>query len=91
MNSLLNKIPDVKNVRNDFYRKSHGKRKKEEELPNELSLTHAGNHSSYLYIFPLLADGPQGSQYPELEDHGYKNDQIPDPELVQDLLLQLDP
>ncbi|KAJ7397220.1 hypothetical protein BTVI_137436 [Pitangus sulphuratus] len=37
-------------------------------------------------------DEPGGSQWPELEDHGCENDQLPvDPETVQDLLIQLDP
>lgn len=37
-------------------------------------------------------DGPRGAQCPELEDHDSENHQLPvDPELVQDLLLQLDP
>ncbi|KAJ7404859.1 hypothetical protein WISP_143116 [Willisornis vidua] len=37
-------------------------------------------------------DGPRESQCPELEDHDYKNDQLPtDPEIVQDLLLKLVP
>ncbi|TRZ14703.1 hypothetical protein HGM15179_012407 [Zosterops borbonicus] len=37
-------------------------------------------------------DGSRGSQSSELEDHGCENDQIPpDPQLVWDLLLQLDP
>ncbi|KAJ7417704.1 hypothetical protein BTVI_31743 [Pitangus sulphuratus] len=37
-------------------------------------------------------EGPRRTQCPELEDHDCKNDQLPtDPEIVQDLLLQLDP
>ncbi|KAJ7421152.1 hypothetical protein WISP_44092 [Willisornis vidua] len=38
-----------------------------------------------------MDDRARGSQYPELEDHDCKNDQLPvNPEFVQDLLLQLD-
>ncbi|KAF4796463.1 hypothetical protein TURU_083985 [Turdus rufiventris] len=45
----------------------------------------------FAYIFNT-DDEPRGSQCPELEDHGYENDKLPlDPELAQDLLLQLDP
>ncbi|KAJ7405743.1 hypothetical protein WISP_138422 [Willisornis vidua] len=37
-------------------------------------------------------DGPRGSQWPELEGHDCENDQLPvNPEIVQDMLLQLDP
>ncbi|KAJ7423050.1 hypothetical protein BTVI_11157 [Pitangus sulphuratus] len=37
-------------------------------------------------------DRPRGSQCPELEDHDWENDQLPvNPEIVQDLLLELDP
>ncbi|KAJ7402464.1 hypothetical protein BTVI_86145 [Pitangus sulphuratus] len=37
-------------------------------------------------------DGPRGSQCPELQDHDCTKDQLPvDPELVWDLLRQLDP
>ncbi|KAJ7399311.1 hypothetical protein BTVI_116089 [Pitangus sulphuratus] len=37
-------------------------------------------------------DRPKGSQCPELEDHDCENDQLPvDPEIVQNLLLELDP
>ncbi|KAJ7418390.1 rna-directed dna polymerase from mobile element jockey-like [Pitangus sulphuratus] len=37
-------------------------------------------------------DRPKGSQCPKLEDHDYENDQIPiNPEILQNLLLQLDP
>ncbi|KAJ7416831.1 hypothetical protein WISP_68256 [Willisornis vidua] len=37
-------------------------------------------------------DRPRGSQCPELEDHDCENDQLPvDPELVWDLVFQLDP
>ncbi|KAJ7408123.1 rna-directed dna polymerase from mobile element jockey-like [Pitangus sulphuratus] len=37
-------------------------------------------------------DGSRGSQCPELADHDCKNDQLPvNPEIVWDLLLQLDP
>ncbi|KAJ7410017.1 LINE-1 reverse transcriptase [Willisornis vidua] len=37
-------------------------------------------------------DGPRRSQYPELEDHDCENDQLSvNPEIVWDLLLQLDP
>ncbi|RMC20265.1 hypothetical protein DUI87_01111 [Hirundo rustica rustica] len=40
----------------------------------------------------IMDDGPRESQCPELEDHDCQHDQIPvNPELVQDLLLQLDP
>ena len=39
-----------------------------------------------------MDDGPRGSQGPELEDHDWENYQLPvNPEIVQDLLLQLDP
>ncbi|KAF4792231.1 hypothetical protein TURU_123200 [Turdus rufiventris] len=39
-----------------------------------------------------IDDGPRGSQCLELEDYDCKNDQLPvNPELVRDLLLQLDP
>ncbi|KAJ7406295.1 hypothetical protein BTVI_65881 [Pitangus sulphuratus] len=39
-----------------------------------------------------MDDRPRRSQYSELEDHDCQNDQLPlDPELVEDLLLQLDP
>ncbi|KAJ7406296.1 hypothetical protein BTVI_65885 [Pitangus sulphuratus] len=39
-----------------------------------------------------MDDRPRRSQYSELEDHDCQNDQLPlDPELVQDLMLQLDP
>ncbi|RMC06468.1 hypothetical protein DUI87_15903 [Hirundo rustica rustica] len=38
-----------------------------------------------------MDNGSKGSHYPELEDHDCKNDQISvDPEIVHDLLLQLD-
>lgn len=38
-----------------------------------------------------MEDGPRGSQYPELENSECENDQLPmDPELLWDLLLQLD-
>ncbi|KAJ7403346.1 hypothetical protein BTVI_77768 [Pitangus sulphuratus] len=37
-------------------------------------------------------DGPRGSQYPQLEDHDCKNDELPvNPEIVRNLLLLLDP
>ncbi|KAJ7424043.1 hypothetical protein WISP_30579 [Willisornis vidua] len=43
-------------------------------------------------MFNNQDDRPRGSQCPELEDHDCKNDQLPvNPEIVQDLLLQLDP
>ncbi|KAJ7401306.1 RNA-directed DNA polymerase from mobile element jockey [Pitangus sulphuratus] len=39
-----------------------------------------------------MGDRPRGSQCPELHDHYCENDQLPvSPEMVQDLLLQLDP
>ncbi|KAJ7412859.1 RNA-directed DNA polymerase from mobile element jockey-like protein [Willisornis vidua] len=39
-----------------------------------------------------MDDGPRGSQCPELENHDCENDQVPaDPEVLCDLLLQLDP
>ncbi|KAJ7408401.1 hypothetical protein WISP_121091 [Willisornis vidua] len=39
-----------------------------------------------------MDDRPRGSQSLELEDHDCENDQLPvDPEIVQDLLLPLDP
>ncbi|KAJ7419199.1 hypothetical protein WISP_55348 [Willisornis vidua] len=39
-----------------------------------------------------MDDGPRGSQCPGLEDHDCENDQFPvDPEIVWDLLLELDP
>ncbi|KAJ7408906.1 rna-directed dna polymerase from mobile element jockey-like [Willisornis vidua] len=39
-----------------------------------------------------MDEGPRGSQCRELEDHVCKNDQVPvEPEIVGDLLLQLDP
>ncbi|KAJ7424102.1 hypothetical protein WISP_30412 [Willisornis vidua] len=39
-----------------------------------------------------MDNGPRGSQCPELEDHDCEKHQLPaDPELVWDLLLQLDP
>ncbi|KAJ7407604.1 hypothetical protein BTVI_62537 [Pitangus sulphuratus] len=39
-----------------------------------------------------MDDGPRVSQHPELEDHDCENDQLPlDPDIVQDLLLQIDP
>ncbi|KAJ7407616.1 RNA-directed DNA polymerase from mobile element jockey [Pitangus sulphuratus] len=39
-----------------------------------------------------MDDGSRGSQCPELEDHGCENDQLPvKPEMVWELLLQLDP
>ncbi|KAJ7414956.1 RNA-directed DNA polymerase from mobile element jockey [Willisornis vidua] len=39
-----------------------------------------------------MDDGPRGSHFPELEDHNCKNYQLSvGPEIVQDLLLQLDP
>lgn len=43
------------------------------------------------FIFPT-GDGLRRRLGPELEDHGCENDKLPvSPELVQDLLLQLDP
>ncbi|KAJ7412527.1 hypothetical protein BTVI_46127 [Pitangus sulphuratus] len=45
----------------------------------------------FAFVFNM-DDGPRGSQSPELKDHDYENNQLPvDPELVRDLLLQLDP
>ncbi|KAJ7421899.1 RNA-directed DNA polymerase from mobile element jockey [Willisornis vidua] len=39
-----------------------------------------------------MDDGPRRPQCPELEDHDCENDQLPvDPEIVKDLLLQVDP
>ncbi|KAJ7427603.1 hypothetical protein WISP_05587 [Willisornis vidua] len=39
-----------------------------------------------------MDDQPRGSQCPELEDHDCENEPLPvNPEIVWDLLLQLDP
>ncbi|KAF4801325.1 hypothetical protein TURU_035909 [Turdus rufiventris] len=44
------------------------------------------------YLLVFSADDRPRSQCPELEDRDFVNDQLPtDPEIVQDLLLQLDP
>ncbi|KAJ7421151.1 RNA-directed DNA polymerase from mobile element jockey [Willisornis vidua] len=40
----------------------------------------------------ITENGPRRSYFPGLEDHDSENDQLPvKPEIVQDLLLQLDP
>ncbi|KAJ7406273.1 snRNA-activating protein complex subunit 3 [Willisornis vidua] len=54
-------------------------------------LTNRDRDKAEVFVFNTC-DGPRGSQCPELEDQDCKNDQIPvDPELVQDLLLHLNP
>ncbi|KAJ7408303.1 hypothetical protein BTVI_60226 [Pitangus sulphuratus] len=52
----------------------------------------SGHEESRLRDAQELNDRPRGSQRPELEDHECENDQLlVDPEIVWDLLLQLDP
>ncbi|KAJ7413813.1 hypothetical protein WISP_88137 [Willisornis vidua] len=52
----------------------------------------AGMFNAFFDSVFNMDDEPRRSQYPELEDHDCKNDQLPvNPEIVWDLLLLLDP
>ncbi|KAJ7409910.1 hypothetical protein WISP_111553 [Willisornis vidua] len=50
-----------------------------------------GFYACFASVFNM-DNRPKESQCPEVEDHDCKNDQLPDdPEMIEDLLLQLDP